>query len=174
MVTVYLSLGSNIDRCHYITRALDRLADDFGPLQISSVFESEAVGFEGDPFYNLAVGLSTDLPVDALYRRLREIEHDNDRCRQAVKFSSRTLDIDILSYGDYIGAFEGGHLPRAEITYNAFVLWPLAEIAPAEHHPELGRSYADLWADFERGKQKLRPVSFAWRGRELSRLEDSR
>ncbi|HEY5716938.1 MAG TPA: 2-amino-4-hydroxy-6-hydroxymethyldihydropteridine diphosphokinase [Motiliproteus sp.] len=169
MTQVYLSIGSNINRQHYVASCLDGLAHRFGALEISSVFESEAVGFDGDPFYNLVVGLHTDLTLDVLFHFLRETEHAHDRCRQAAKFSPRTLDIDILTYGDYCGPFAGGELPREEITRNAFVLWPLAEIAPTTLHPGLGLSYAQLWAEFDRTAQALWPVSFHWQGRELRR-----
>lgn len=167
---VYLSIGSNIDRERYVASCLDRLAAEFGDLAISSVYESEAVGFDGDPFYNLVVGIDTGLELNALFRRLRQMEHDHDRCRNAVKFSARTLDIDILSYDDYVGDFEGGRLPRGEITRNAFVLWPLAELAADTLHPALKLPYGELWDRFDRSAQALRPVSFRWRDRELSQL----
>lgn len=168
MDRVYLSIGSSIDRVRYVTGALDRLTAAFGELIVSSVYESEAVGFDGDPFYNLVVGLDTDQSLDTLYHALRQIEHDHDRCRRTPKFSARTLDIDILTYGDRVGPFAGGTLPRDEITRNAFVLWPLAEIAPDLRHPLLGERYGDLWARFDKRSQALWPVSFVWRGRELS------
>ena len=169
MARVYLSLGSNIRRDHYITSCLDGLAHRFGDLDISSVYESEAVGFCGDPFFNLVVGMETETALDTLFQFLRDTEHAHDRCRKAEKFSSRTLDIDILTYDDYVGPFAGGELPRDEITRNAFVLWPLAEIAPTVCHPALGISYAQLWQGFDKSSQLLQPVSFIWQGRELLR-----
>ncbi|MEH6627231.1 MAG: 2-amino-4-hydroxy-6-hydroxymethyldihydropteridine diphosphokinase [Motiliproteus sp.] len=171
MAVVYLSIGSNIRREYYISRGLDALAAEFGQLRISSIYESEAVGFEGDDFYNLVVGLETDLALNALYPRLRKIEHDNERSRNAVKFSSRTLDIDILTYDDYVGDFDGGCLPRNEITRNAFVLWPLAELADDELHPQLRQSYGSLWQQFDRQKQVLWRVAFLWQGQQLSELD---
>ena len=178
MSQVFLSIGSNIRREHYIGACLDSLAEQFGALQISSIYESEAVGFDGDPFYNLVVGLETELALPDLFSRLREIEHRHDRCRNAIKFSARTLDIDILSYDDFVGRFRledgsGGELPRDEIVKNAFVLWPLAEIAPQQLHPLLGSSYAQLWREYDKSRQSLWPVSFLWRGRELSKLDSS-
>ncbi len=171
MARVFLSVGSNIRREQYVRSGLDALSEAFGELSVSSVYESEAVGFRGDAFYNLVVGLDTALPLTALYQQLRAIEHDHDRRRDAVKFSSRTLDIDILTYDDFVGGFEGGSLPRGEITENAFVLWPLAELEPQRRHPQLNISYGQLWQQFDRSQQALWPVSFIWRGRQLSNLD---
>lgn len=170
MARVYLSLGSNIDRDHYITVCLDTLHEQFGELLISSIYESEAVGFEGDAFYNLVVGIDTELSVDELYYALRDIEHENNRRRDIEKFSARTLDIDILTYDQQVGPFAGGVLPREEITRNAFVLWPLAEIAPDELHQPSHQTFAALWAEYGVDKQSLWRVAFEWQGRELSDL----
>lgn len=168
MARVYLGLGSNIERERHITAALDRLAASFGALDLSSVYESEAVGFEGDTFFNLVVRIETSLGVGNLSALLKSIEDDNGRCREGPKFSGRTLDIDILTYDDLVGIVEGVTLPRDEITYNAFVLQPLAEIAPEELHPQLGQSYARLWADYDKSAQRLWPVDFYWCQQQVS------
>ncbi|BFM17877.1 2-amino-4-hydroxy-6-hydroxymethyldihydropteridine diphosphokinase [Maricurvus nonylphenolicus] len=171
MARVYLSLGSNIDRYRYISAALDALAQRFGELIISSVYESEAVGFEGDNFLNLVVGLDTTMELGALASLLRKIEHDNDRRRDGgPRFSARTLDIDILTYDDLLGWHDGVELPRDEILTNAFVLWPLAEVAADELHPEQKKSYGDLWQAYDRD-QLLWPVDFTWQERQISRRQ---
>ncbi|GMG85740.1 2-amino-4-hydroxy-6-hydroxymethyldihydropteridine diphosphokinase [Biformimicrobium ophioploci] len=162
MAQVYLSLGSNIEREQHICAALDALAQAFGALQVSSVYESEAVGFEGENFYNLVVGIHTGLSVTELSAVLKQIEDDNGRCRNGPKFSARTLDIDILTYDDLVGEHGGVQLPRDEITRNAFVLWPLAEIAPDARHPQTGERYASLWDAYDKSKQKLWAVEFSW------------
>lgn len=162
MAQVFLSLGSNIDRERHIRAALDALVQYFGELQVSRVFESEAVGFAGDNFYNLVVGMRTDLPVGQLALRLREIEDANGRVRSGPKFSARTLDIDILTYDDLVGEIDGVKLPRGEVKKNAFVLQPLAELAPQQLHPETGQSFAQMWAEYDKDKQKLWPVAFDW------------
>ncbi|MDC0664001.1 2-amino-4-hydroxy-6-hydroxymethyldihydropteridine diphosphokinase [Marinobacter sp. SS21] len=166
-VAVYLSIGSNIDREHYVCAALDALADRFGELNISSVYESEAVGFDGEPFLNLVVGIQTAMPVAQLSRNLKQIESDNGRRRNVARFSPRTLDLDILTYGDSAGCIDGVELPRGEILKNAFVLQPLAEVAPADRHPLTGQSYGALWRAY-RSDQKLWVVPFRWRGRVVS------
>jgi 2-amino-4-hydroxy-6-hydroxymethyldihydropteridine diphosphokinase len=169
MARVYVSLGSNIERERHIAAGLDGLAQAFGELTLSSVFESEAVGFDGDPFYNLVVGFDTELAVGELSRLLKGIEDRNGRCRQGPRFSGRTLDIDILTYDDASGLIDGVALPRAEILYNAFVLQPLAQIAPDRCHPLNGESYASLWQRYDKHRQRLWPVDFVWQGSVISK-----
>lgn len=171
MTRVYLSLGSNMAREQHILAALDALQAQFGALTISSVFESEAVGFDGGNFYNLVVGVDTGLSIAALSDILKTIEDDNGRCRKGPKFSSRTLDIDILTYGDLVGTEAGVDLPRDEITKNAFVLWPLAEIAPDTPHPTLNKTYRQLWTEYDKNRQRLWPVDFVWQGQRISRAD---
>lgn len=158
MARVYLSLGSNIDRERYIRAGLTALEAEFGGLIVSPVYESEAVGFDGDNFYNLVVGIETYLGVGELQRVIKAIEDDNGRVRSGPKFSPRTLDIDILTYNDCVGQVEGVELPRDEILKNAFVLLPLADVAGHELHPQVKRSYADLWSDYDKQQQALWPV----------------
>ncbi len=160
MVRIWISLGSNIDRENNIRAALHDLHAEFGPLQISRVYESEAVGFSGDAFYNLVVGLDTDRTAADLMTRFREIESDHGRTREGGGFASRTLDIDLLTYGDEVMDVNGAHLPRDEITRYAFVLLPLSELAADSVHPELGLSYREMWAAFDHTAQRLWPVPF--------------
>lgn len=160
MPRVYLSLGSNIDREPNIRGALRELERRYGDLLISPVYESEAVGFTGDPFYNLVVGMDTDKSVGLLAAELRAIEEAYGRDRQGPKFSSRTLDIDILTYGNACGEIDGVKLPRNEILKNAFVLRPLADIAGNDRHPETVRPFAEHWDAYDQSRQKLWPVDF--------------
>ena len=175
---VYVSIGSNIDRVRYITAALDALADNFGALDISSVFESEAVGFDGDSFLNLVVGFNIDLGVGDLSSALKQIEANNGRLKNAPKFCSRTLDIDILTYDDLVGKTEGVLLPRPEILENAFVLWPLAEVAALVEHPEVKKKYVELWGEYKlkaevNRPQKLWPVNFIWKNEKISSADSA-
>ena len=130
MALIYLSLGSNIERRLNIGAALDALAENFGELVISSVYESEAVGFEGDSFYNLVVGINSDVAVGDISKTLKQIEDTNGRDRSGPKFGPRNLDIDILTVDGVAGQIDGIALPRDEVLKNAFVLLPLAEVAP--------------------------------------------
>lgn len=160
MPRVYLSLGSNIDRERHLRAALQELEERYGPLLISTVYESEAVGFAGDNFYNLVVGLDTDLGVGELAAELRAIEAAHGRERGGPRFAPRTLDIDILTYGNACGEMDGISLPRDEILKNAFVLRPLADIAPNDRHPETVRPYAEHWEAYDHSRQKLWPIDF--------------
>ena len=155
MMRVFLGLGSNLAREKNICAGLAALKDLFGELIISPVYESESVGFKGSHFYNLVVSANTNLTLIQLSEALKKIEDENGRVRTGPKFGPRTLDIDILTYGDFVGVEAGIELPRAEITQNAFVLLPLSEIAPDEIHPQLQKTYAELWANYDKTSQSL-------------------
>lgn len=160
MPRVWLSIGSNIDREKNIRGAVRVLRDVFGELVLSRVYESKAVGFEGAPFYNMVVGLDTDWPLAIINRYLREIELAHGRQRGGERFSSRTLDIDLLTYGEEVDETGLVDIPRKEITNCAFVLLPLSEVAGAERHPMDGRTYGELWKAFAQTGQPLWPVEF--------------
>lgn len=158
MARVYIGVGSNIDPDTHVRAAVAALRERFGRLEVSPVYESEAVGFDGPNFYNLAVGFDTELSVEEVAAAMQAIEDAQGRDRTAPRFSARTIDLDVLLYDDLVRDQPHLHLPRPEITENAFVLRPLAEIAPTRRHPTLGRSLAELWSDFDQASQPLRPV----------------
>jgi len=155
MTHVFLGLGSNLNREKNILAGLIALKNKFGNLTCSRVYESESVGFKGSHFYNLVVSMQTELSLSDLSEAIKKIEDDHGRVRTGPKYRPRTLDIDILTYGDFVGVEAGIEIPRAEITKNAFVLLPLSEIAPKELHPCLKKSYADLWASYDQKAQAL-------------------
>jgi len=142
---VFVSLGSNVDREAKIRQAVELLRARFGHIDLSPVYDSEAVGFDGSNFLNLVAGLSTDLEVEAVVAISRDIEDQLGRDRSLPKFASRPIDLDILSFDDLILDVPGIRIPRAEILYNAFVLKPLQDIAGDRLHPETGETYATLW-----------------------------
>jgi 2-amino-4-hydroxy-6-hydroxymethyldihydropteridine diphosphokinase len=148
MSQVYLSLGSNVEPERYLRAAVDALRERFGQISVSPAYRSGAVGFDGVDFVNLAVGLDTDLSPQALNDWLHALEDSNGRRRDVPRYSDRTLDVDIVFYGSLV--LEGeGHLqiPRDELKH-AFVLQPIADIAPHFRHPVSGTSMAELWAAF--------------------------
>jgi 2-amino-4-hydroxy-6-hydroxymethyldihydropteridine diphosphokinase len=150
----YISIGSNIDKDKHIVASLQALERFFGGLTVSSIYESEPVGFIGDAFYNLVVGFDSELSVKEVAKQLRQIELDNGRTRDCQKFSARTLDLDLLVYGDLIINEGRLQIPREEIERYAFVLEPLAEIAPTLKHPISQISYATLWGKFDKTQLK--------------------
>ncbi len=162
MAQVYISIGSNIDPAEHVRKGVAALRADYGEVALSSVYESAAVGFQGDNFYNLVAGFSTDAEVHEVARHLRDIEDRYGRVRSGPKFSSRTLDLDLLLYDDLVLHGSDLEVPRDEITQHAFVLWPLAELAPQMRHPQTGQTIAELWQAFDRQQQVLRPIPFKW------------
>ena len=160
MARIYISIGSNIEAEKNIRLAIHALQDHYGKLILSSVYESEAVGFEGDNFLNLVAGVNTDEDVHTVAATLRKIEDDNGRDRNGPRFSPRTVDLDLLLYDDLILKEDGLELPRDEITKNAFVLLPLEEIAPQLIHPVSGNTMCDHWMSFDKESQKLWAIDF--------------
>lgn len=155
MHSIYISVGSNIDPRMHVERALSDLSDCFGELRQSTLYESKAVGFDGDNFLNLVVQAHTDKTIDEVVDCLHAIESRHGRIRSGPKFSSRSLDLDLLLYDDLVCKRNGIHVPREEILSNAFVLWPLAEIAPDLMHPTEQQSMAELWQQFDKEKQQI-------------------
>ena len=146
----YISVGSNIEKEIHIPASLQALETYFGELVLSSIYESEPVGFAGEVFHNLIVRFESDLDVKIVAKQLRQIELDNGRAREGQKVSARTLDLDLILYGDLILSDGRLQIPRDEIERYAFVLEPLAEIAALETHPLSGITYGQLWQDFDK------------------------
>ena len=162
MVTVFVSVGSNIEREKNLRLGVAALQSCFGDLTCSSIYQSRAVGFAGEDFFNMVLSLETALSVSEVAAMLREIEQRHGRVRNCAKFSPRTLDLDILLYGDEVLHEQRMDIPRAEIEINAHVLQPLAELAPQLCHPLVGMTYQQLWAQFNAPEQQLWVVPFNW------------
>ena len=144
---VYVSLGSNLDRETKIRQAVAMLREHFGRIELSPVYDSAAVGFDGSNFLNLVAGFDTELGVEDVALIFRDIEDRLGRDRTLPKFASRPIDLDILVYDDLVLDIPGIRIPRPEILQNAFVLKPLQDIAPNRQHPEKGKSFAALWQE---------------------------
>ncbi len=145
MTTVLLSLGSNLQPARHLYLAVQALRAHFGELRVSPAYRTPAVGFEGPDFLNNGVLLHTDMELLPLDAWLHALEDAHGRDRSGPRFADRTLDIDVIFYGDRI--VEGpGHLrvPRPELKH-AFVLKPLADIAPDFVDPVSGRTLEALW-----------------------------
>ena len=147
MTLVLLSLGSNLQPAHHLAAAVAELQAQFGPLLVSPAYLTPAVGFDGPDFLNNAVQLSTDMPLSELDRWLHALEDRHGRDRSQPRFGDRSLDVDVVFYGDAIIDGPGQpRIPRPELKH-AFVLRPLADIAPDFIDPLSGRSLAELWRD---------------------------
>jgi len=158
-----LSLGSNIDAPNNIRKAVRALRHEFDALKCSSVYESEAIGFVGANFLNLVAILETTADLSSISSVLKLLEDRFGRNREQPRFSARTLDVDILFYGDEKTKSDEIELPKEEITQYAFVLQPLAELLPDRIHGFTGLTYADLWDEFDQSNQQLWKVDFDWR-----------
>ena len=160
MATAFIGIGSNIERETNIRSGLQALHRNFSNVSVSRVYESSAVGFNGDNFFNLVALIETELDARALQDKLHEIEAQFGRVRGAQRYVSRTLDLDLLLYDDLVCDEEGLQLPREDVTEFAFVLLPLSEMAGELQHPVLKTTYAELWENFDQADQVLWPVDF--------------
>ena len=152
----WLSLGSNLEPEKHLRAALVELRGRYGAIVVSPTYRTRAVGFEGPDFLNLAVGIDTDETPAALDEWLHAFEARHGRVRGGPRFSSRTLDADIVLFGDRI-VLGPGHLevPRRELVAHAFVLKPMADVAPDVVHPQLGKTLAELWYEFDGDKASI-------------------
>jgi len=150
MVDVYVGVGSNIEPERHLRLAVEALEARFGRIRCSSIYKSPSFGFRGADFLNMVCAFSTDRGPDDVERELHDIEYEGGRLRRGERFSSRTLDLDLLLFGDSVDAQR--RLPRSDVLRYPFVLGPLAELAPTLRHPLTGVSFAEEWkAMQERG-----------------------
>ncbi len=141
-----LSLGSNVEPLPHLQHAVAALRARFGPLRVSPAYRTPAVGFDGPDFLNAAVAVPVDMPLDALETWLHALEAREGRVRTPGKsYSDRTLDVDVVFLGDLVLEQDGKRrIPRPELKH-AFVLKPLADVAPDFVDPVSGRTLAELW-----------------------------
>lgn len=161
MHSVYIGIGSNIERESNINHGLNALVDNFGELTLSSVYETIPYGFDGENFYNLVAGFSTGFSVQEVNTQLKEIEQAFGRESKTKKYDSRSLDIDLLLYDDLVIDDSGIQLPRDDLLKYSFVLCPMAELAPDLIHPIEQKNYQQLWLEFDKPINDLWKVDFA-------------
>ena len=146
MSRAYLSLGSNVDAEAHLRGAIDALRARFGEVALSPVYRTAAVGFDGNAFLNAAAVIETGLEPQALNDWLHALEDAHGRDRSGPRHGDRTLDIDIVLFDERELAGPGHlRIPRPELQH-AFVLKPLADIAPRAIVPGTGCTLAQLWA----------------------------
>lgn len=159
MTRVYLGMGSNIDPERNIVLGLREIERRFGKPDVSPVYRAPAVGFDGEDFLNLVVRIDCSLPALELIDKIESIHELAGRQRSADnKWVARSLDIDLLLYGDLVSPERPLRVPRTDVLDYAFVLKPLADLAPGEKHPVTGRSFADHWREFDDSEQPLTRV----------------
>ena len=144
-IRVLLSLGSNIEpECH-LRAALAELRATFGEMTVSPAYRTPAVGFDGAVFLNNAVAIRTGMPLAALEDWLHALEDRHGRRRDGPRLADRTLDVDVVFYGDQV-LRDGARvrIPRPELKH-AFVLKPMADIAAGFVDPLSGRTLGELW-----------------------------
>ena len=162
MTAVYVAAGSNVEPIANLRRALDVLARHYPGLRLSRAWRNRAVGFDGDDFVNMAVGFDTDEDLRTVVERLHEAEAACGRARHAPKWAPRSMDLDILLYGDTVCDEPGLTLPRPDLLRRAYMLGPMAELAPDLVHPVERATMAELWARFDRDAHVLEPVELGW------------
>ncbi len=156
MSTAYLGIGSNINARKNITSGIAGLREAFDRVELSPVYQTSSFGFEGADFINLVAKVETDLgPLD-LKELLHALEDRHQRNREAPKFSNRTLDIDILMFDDLYLISPALELPHGEILSAAYVLKPLADLAPDLLHPICRKTISELWKAFSPRDAKLK------------------
>lgn len=159
MANVYVGLGSNVDAEKNLRLGIAELRSRYGELGISPVYRSRAVGFDGDDFLNLVAAFETDDSPEEIHRKIERIHALAGRERGRERYASRTLDIDLLLYDDLVSSEPALRLPRPDVLEYAFVLKPLADLAPDLKHPETGRAIGEHWQAFDDDTQPLEPVS---------------
>jgi 2-amino-4-hydroxy-6-hydroxymethyldihydropteridine diphosphokinase len=157
-VRVFVAAGSNVEPEKHLARACAEIRHTWPDAVFSRAYRNVAVGFEGPDFINLVVGFSAAQPLEAVIARLRAIETQCGRPRYAPKWASRTMDLDVLLYGDRVEKTSEYTLPRPDLLKRPYMLGPMAEIAPDVMHPTARRRMADLWHEFGGNGHQMNPV----------------
>ena len=158
MTAIYVAAGSNIAPERNLERAVAELTREFPGARFSPWYRNRAVGFAGDDFINLVAGFDSALPLREVLAKLRAIETLCGRPRDAPRWAARSMDLDVLLYGDLCCDEPGLKLPRPDLLKRAYMLGPLADLAPEVVHPAAGRTIAELWRRFDRSTHPLERV----------------
>jgi 2-amino-4-hydroxy-6-hydroxymethyldihydropteridine diphosphokinase len=158
MPDVYVAAGSNIDPLRNLRSALNALKRRVGDMRVSRAYQNKAVGFDGPEFVNLVVGFETELTLTEVMSVLQAVESLCGRARKAPKFEPRTMDLDLLIYGDMVCATHAITLPRPDLIKRAYMLGPLAELAPKLIHPTLKQTIGELWKGFDQAAHPMTVV----------------
>ena len=152
---VYVAAGSNVEPERYLRLAAKEIALKFPGARFSAAYKNAAVGFKGEDFINFVVGFSTDMPVEAVIAELQRIEGLCGRTRDAPKWAPRSMDLDILVFGDRVCDLPGLVLPRPDLLKRPYMLGPMTELAPNFVHPTRLSTMAQLWENFDRAAHPM-------------------
>jgi 2-amino-4-hydroxy-6-hydroxymethyldihydropteridine diphosphokinase len=158
MTRVYVAAGSNVDPLANLPRALSDLRKHY-QLAVSSAYRNQAVGFAGEDFINLVVGFDTTDSIPAVISHLHEAEAACGRPRDAAKWAPRTMDLDLLLYGDQVSSEPSLKLPRPDLLKRPYMLRPMAELAPECRHPVVGKTMRELWDHFDGAAHLMQPIT---------------
>jgi 2-amino-4-hydroxy-6-hydroxymethyldihydropteridine diphosphokinase len=157
---VYVAAGSNIAPERNLELAVATLAREFPGSRFSPWYRNRAAGFEGDDFINLVAGFTTELRPLALLERLHAIEVQCGRQRHAPRWAPRSMDLDVLLFGELVCVGPSLTLPRPDLLKRAYMLGPLADLAPDLKHPTARKTIGELWREFDQAAhplERLRP-----------------
>ena len=157
-VRVFVGAGSNVEPEKNLAHACADIAHSWPDAYFSRAYRNAAVGFEGPDFINLVVGFTTAQPLTAVIARLHAIETQCGRPRYAPKWASRTMDLDVLLYGDLVEKTAEYTVPRPDLLKRPYMLGPMAEIAPEVVHPTAGKTIGALWDEFDRNGHMMLEV----------------
>jgi 2-amino-4-hydroxy-6-hydroxymethyldihydropteridine diphosphokinase len=155
VATVYVAAGSNVDPERNLALAVSELRREFPDARFSPWYRNQAVGFEGADFINCVAGFTTELPIGEVLTRLHAIEALCGRPREAPRWAPRAMDLDVLLYDDVVCDTPRLKLPRPDLLKRAFMLGPLAALAPHVVHPIEKLAIGELWRRFDRGAHPL-------------------
>ena len=159
MPKIYIGVGSNIDKHVHIPQVINELAEEFGRIDVSPIYETPAEGFSGENFFNLVIAVESEISAHEMRSYLRQLEAQHGRVRDSKnQFISRTLDLDQLLYGSSQINQDGVHVPSSDITNYAFVLKPLVDIAGDMTHPILRLTFTQLWDRFDKQALNMKQV----------------
>lgn len=155
MPAVYVAAGSNVEPERHLALATELIRREFPDVRVSPWYRNRAVGFEGADFINLVVGFTTPLSINDVLSRLHAIEVACGRPREAPRWAPRSMDLDVLLYGDLVLDEPRVKLPRPDLLKRAFMLGPLAALEPDLVHPTEKLTIGELWQRFDRSAHTL-------------------
>jgi 2-amino-4-hydroxy-6-hydroxymethyldihydropteridine diphosphokinase len=156
---VYVAAGSNVDAVRHLQLALRELRQLHPDLTVSPAYRNRAVGFEGDDFVNLVVRFQTSLTPAQVREQLQRVEAICGRAPDAPKWAPRTMDLDVLLFGDLVSDTPGMIVPRPDLLKRPYMLKPMADIAPDVMHPIAKQTMHELWSEFDSGGHEMAEVA---------------